>query len=219
MWQYFKGALLYPPNAILAAAFGVLGFVTPSLWFMGLALEGTVLAVLALTPKFRRKVDAQRLETARRALIATLPGESKQRALEFDRACAQLDRLMGLAGDFTAETNRGALQRVQWIYLKLLIARSNVVGASASDLGAKIAEIEADLQDASGTEIVRKSKTATLAILRERLANVQRRKETLDEIESDLARIEAQVELMLDNAAMQGKPLTLLTEFELNSLA
>jgi hypothetical protein len=56
---------------------------------------------------------------------------------------------------------------------------------------------------------------ATLAILKERIVNVRRRQESLAEIESDLTRIEAQVDLMVENATIQGKPQTISTDIEL----
>jgi hypothetical protein len=51
--------------------------------------------------------------------------------------------------------------------------------------------------------------------MKERTANFQRRQEALQEIESDLTRIEAQVDLMLDNATIQGKPQTISLDIEL----
>jgi hypothetical protein len=51
--------------------------------------------------------------------------------------------------------------------------------------------------------------------LKERLASFQRRQEALQEIASDLTRIEAQVDLMLDNASIQGKPQTISLDIEL----
>ena len=39
----------------------------------------------------------------------------------------------------------------------------------------------------------------------------------MEEIDSDLTRIEAQVDLALENASMQGKPPALSTEIELAS--
>jgi hypothetical protein len=58
---------------------------------------------------------------------------------------------------------------------------------------------------------------ATLAMLRRRLSNLQNRDRMLCENDSDLARIEAQVELMRENAAIEGKPPPIKTEIELAS--
>jgi len=45
----------------------------------------------------------------------------------------------------------------------------------------------------------------------------ERREQTLEEIDSDLARIEAQVDLILENATMSTKPQTISTDIELAS--
>src|SRR5262249_49465175 len=67
------------------------------------------------------------------------------------------------------------------------------------------------------TAALRQSKAATLDILKRRLANIERREQSLEEVESDLTRVESQVDLILDNAAMQGKPQTISTDIELAS--
>src|SRR5208282_3977216 len=88
---------------------------------------------------------------------------------------------------------------------------------TAESLQRKIQSIQNDLQDAQETPALRQSKAATLDILRRRLANIERREQSLEEVESDLTRVESQVDLILDNAAMQGKPQTISTDIELAS--
>ena len=53
--------------------------------------------------------------------------------------------------------------------------------------------------------------------MKKRLANIRRREQTLEEIDSDLTRVEAQVDLILENATMQSKPQTISTDIELAS--
>jgi hypothetical protein len=84
-------------------------------------------------------------------------------------------------------------------------------------LQARVNSLESDLRDTRQPEALRESKSATVAILQKRLANIQRRKETLQEIDSDCLRIEAQVDLILENATMQGKPQTISSDIELAS--
>jgi hypothetical protein len=62
-----------------------------------------------------------------------------------------------------------------------------------------------------------RSQEATLAILRKRAENLQSRDRLLAENESDLERIEAQVDLMRENAALQGKPTAVDMEIDLAS--
>jgi hypothetical protein len=58
---------------------------------------------------------------------------------------------------------------------------------------------------------------ATLDLLERRMANLRNRETLLAENESDLCRIEAQVELMRENAAIEGKPAAVDTEIEFAS--
>jgi hypothetical protein len=119
------------------------------------------------------------------------------------------------------DTNRDALENLKWVYLKLLIARYHLLTAGTDDtpdsLIKKISSLQEELGDATETPALRQSKAATLDILKRRLANIQRREQSLEEVASDLTRVESQVDLILDNAAMQGKPQTISTDLELAS--
>ena len=56
-----------------------------------------------------------------------------------------------------------------------------------------------------------------LNILKKRIATMRKKEQTLEEIESDLTRIDNQVDLILENATVQGKPQTISTDIELAS--
>jgi hypothetical protein len=226
MGQYIKAAFRLPLNLTGVAAFGILGFVAPYLWLAGLGLEVAALVLLATNPRFQNLVDGKRLQATaeaaegkRRVLIRSLPVDLQQRLIELRRRAQKVIEVSAHADDFVSGSNRETLDRLEWVYLKLLIAKNNLAAAGTTDsvqsLTAQIAEMEAGLNSASSSESLRQSRMATQTILKERLANIDRRKETLDEVNSDLTRIEAQVELMLGNATMQGKPATISTDIEL----
>lgn len=238
MWRYLKAAFLVgvdvpglgrlPVNALAAAAFGIFGFVEHPVWLLGAGVEASVLFALTTSDRFRKVVDAQHLEITeqgaeekKRALIATLPADLQHRLLILSRSCDRISELTRQSDEFLADTNGDALQRLQWTYLKLLVARNNLLAMathdSKFDLTRQIGELETSLRQGGGSETLRESKQATLAILKERLANFERRRDTLDEIDSDLARIEAQVQLLLENASLQGKPASISTDIELAS--
>ncbi len=105
---------------------------------------------------------------------------------------------------------------------KLLVARHHLQsptnGETEQTLEKKVQELDQDLRAGSEeSESLRQSKLATLNILKRRLATMARRKQTLEEIESDLTRIDNQVDLILENATVQGKPQTIATDIELAS--
>ena len=240
MWRYLKSAFLVsvnipglgrvPVNALGAAALGILGFAQPAFWLVGLAIEATVLPSLAFNPRFQKVVEAQSLQLTqgdatqkRLALIKVLEPSARQKLSTLIDKCNQVLEVYRSqqAEEYVLDSNNQALESLQWVYLKLLVARHHLQNPVNSDteqsLTKKIEEIDADLKDGEETETLRQSKTATLAILKKRLANIIRKGQTLAEIESDLTRIDNQIDLILENATMQGKPQTISADIELAS--
>jgi hypothetical protein len=240
VFDYIKSAFLVrievpglgqvPLNALLVSAFGILGFAQPAFWLLGLAVEGVVVSGLAFNPRFQNYVQAKRLqvssdddEAKRQELIKLLDPESQNRRILISAKCERvLDVLRSQqAEEYVIDSSRDALKSLRWVYLKLLVARHHLQSPAnnetESTLDSKIAAIDRDLAAQGEPDSLRQSKAATQAILKQRLANVRRRQQTLEEIDSDLTRIEAQVDLILENATMQGKPQTISTDIELAS--
>jgi len=240
VWRYLKAAFLVgvevpalgrvPVNALAAAGFLILGFGHPGFWFLGLAAEAAILPTLAFNKRFQNVVDAEDRQMSsddsvakRETLIQTLPAEYKKRLADLQRKCGKVLEVYrnAQAEEFLIDTNRDALENLKWVYLKLLIARYHLLTAGTEDtpdsLIKKINSLQEELGDTTETPALRQSKAATLDILKRRLTNIQRREQTLEEVESDLTRVESQVDLILDNAAMQGKPQTISTDIELAS--
>jgi hypothetical protein len=217
-------------NALAAAGFLILGFGHPGFWFLGLAAEAAIVPALAFNKRFQRVVDAEDRQVSdgdsqskRASLIELLPADYKQRLADLDRRCVKVLEVYrnAQAEEFLIDTNRDALENLKWVYLKLLIARYHLLTAGTDDtpesLQKKIDSLQKELGNSQESPALRQSKAATLDILQRRLANIQRRVQSLEEVESDLTRVESQVDLILDNAAMQGKPQTISTDIELAS--
>jgi len=240
VWRYLKSAFLVgvpapglrkvPVNAVAAAGFGILGFVHPSFWLLGLALQGVVVPGLAFNRRFQKYVESQELQRAevddeanRQALVDLLDKHSQHRMTQLASKCSGvLDVLRSQqAEDYVIDSKRSDLNRLLWVYLKLLVAHHHLHVPSESDseasLHREIAAIDRQLQHMDGPDSLRESRVATQAILQERLANVRKREHTLAQINSDLRRIEAQVELIAENTAMQAKPETMTTDIKLTS--
>lgn len=240
MWNYLKSAFLVrvdvpplgqlPVNALLAGAFAILGFAQPAFWLIGLALEAVIIPGLAFNPRFQKYVQAQQLqvtnddvEAKRQELINLLDAEARNRRTLISAKC---DRVLEVlrsqqADEYMIDSSREALKNLRWVYLKLLVARQHLQTPADNEteatLDSRIAAIDRDLAEPGEPDSLRQSKAATQAILKKRLANIQRREQTLEEIDSDLTRIEAQVDLILENATMQSKPQTISTDIELAS--
>ncbi len=219
-----------PVNAMAAVGFGILGLANPGFWLLGVAVEAGVLSALAFNRRFQRVVDGRALleadantdvARARQNLIDALPAPSKQRMSGLSAKCTRVLTLYqaARADGVTVEGNREALRNLEWVYLKLLVAdahlRTNVSGENEQQLRKRISELEVDLQKQSDSQTLRESKSSTLDILKKRLALWRRREQSVDEITSDLVRIEAQVDLLVENAALEGRPQATDVEIQL----
>ena len=241
MWRYFKAAFLVgvdvpgigrlPVNAMAAFAVAALGFVEPSVWLAGLGIEAAVVSSLAFNSRFQNVVDALALPSSvkaeadkRSALIAALPPDLNSRLIFVHKTAA---RVIAICQKLSAEPEtiagtQASLDKLEWIYLKLLIARdhlANDLGSeSAESLDGRIATLRKQLPDGSGALTgLQRSQQATLELLEKRMTNLRNREMLLRENESDLCRIETQVELMRENAAIEGKPVAVDTEIEFAS--
>lgn len=201
MGPYLKAAFLarvpvpglgqLPLNALAVAAFGILGFVVPWLWLLGLGLETLFLFGLASNRSFRNLVDGRQLQASAQAdavrrldQMRALPVELQQRLIELRRRSQKVIEVSEHAGDFDADNNKEALLRLESVYLKLLIAKNNLAAVAA---GNSAPLLTAQIQD------------------------------TQAHVDSDLMKVEVQVELLLGNAAIQSKPDTTITDIELES--
>jgi len=209
---------------------GILGFAEPGFWLLGAGLETAFLFSLGLNPRFQKIVDAQDLQIdrddateKRKVLIGTLPPEGQQKVAALTTTCEKvLDVFRNQqAEEFLLDASRESLERLRWVYLKLLVARANLQNLGSREteasLRGRISQLEDDLRAQNLSESLRNSKEATAANLKERLANLSRKVESLAEIDSDLTRIESQVEVILEKALLQGKPQTISTDIELAS--
>jgi chromosome segregation ATPase len=241
MWRYLKAAFLVgvdvkglgrlPVNLLGVAAVGIFGIVEPSVWLAGLGLEAAFVASLAFSPRFQKLTDGQESlrgladeVSQRNTLIATLPTDLQNRLVSVRRNAARVLEIYQSLGFDEAATQhtRSSLERLEWIYLKLLVARHHVATelgpASLPELTSRIAQLEAQTAHPDGQpDALVRSQEATLSLLRKRAENLKSQKRLLAENESDLERIESQISLMRENAAIEGKPASVEMEIDLAS--
>lgn len=240
MWSYVKAAFFVMPrmgplgplpvNALLASAFLVLGIVQPALWLLGAGVMTIIVAALATSPRFKALVDAQALELGadrsarrRQELIASLDPDSRQRLANLQvRAVRIMEVYRASAADpVVAQSSRDALNRLEWIYLKLLIARrsmgSDELVNGERQVRSELKQIDQELASEKLPPSIRESRRATRELLLKRLENAEHRRQSLAEIESDLQRIDAQVDLAHDDATLRGKPAAIGTNIQLAS--
>jgi ribose 1,5-bisphosphokinase PhnN len=216
-----------PVNVLAVVGFVILGFGHAGFWLLGAALEALWLWAALQNPSFRAKIDAQSEQnvlasTARErdALVVRLDSEGRARLESIEQKCARAIALQTDSGrsPLLIEANRDALRRLSEFALKLLAARSSLLALAATTteagLQSKIAALQADLADPDLPAGTRESKEATLEILQQRLANLARREESLEEVESDLARIEAQIDLAVEHTGLHGPDLQVTADLK-----
>lgn len=239
MWRYvlaafwarprIEGLGALPLNLVALAAFAILGLGNPGFWFLGIGLEVAYLWLLAGSARFRQVIDNNALvaTTPDRAkltneLIAGLGNEAKSKLAALEGQCRRIVTLQQASTpeEYLLVSNREALERLRWTYLKLLVAEANLRSAEwnepESRLQERIAGLDRDIA-AARTDSLREAKLATRELLARRLANRAERDRHLAEIAADQDRIEAQIELARENALIQGRPMSIAGEVELAS--
>lgn len=219
-----------PVNLLLLAAFAILGFGNPGFWLLGAAAEAALLTALATSPRFQRAVQARgqseaagAAELHRQELLRRLDPAARQRYAALEQKCARVLDVSAeaQAPEFSQESSRDALARLSWIYLKLLVARFHLeasrVQVSEAELRRQVADLNAALAAPGLSAALRESRSATLKIVEQRLQNLERCQQTLQEVDADLGRIEAQVDLALQSANLRGGGAVVSANLELAS--
>ena len=211
------------PNWIGLGAFALLGAANPGFWVLGAGLELGYLAVLATNQRFQRVVDAADTGGSERewrakidGLVARLGERERRRYQALSARCQTvLDQLAqgGLVAHGVREHNEG-LGRLLWMYLRLLVAQQAVVrvvedadtSQRGSSLERRLEDLEADLAAPGVSDDLRRSLTSQADILRQRLAQQTEARGKQAFLDAELTRIEEQVELIREQAALSTDP-------------
>lgn len=214
--------MLAPPNWIGLGLFGMLGLLNPGFWVLGAGLEAAYLYLVALNPRFQRLVGAIKQSQSRRGweerrgkLLAELSPEDLRRYRALEQRCREiLEQQMRGAADLPglAAQSEG-LGRLLWIYLRLLLTRRAIQqivleaeSAQGERLQKRAGRLEEQLRDAKLGEELRKSLGGQLEILKQRLDKQREARHKLDFLEAELTRMQEQVELIREQAALSTDP-------------
>jgi hypothetical protein len=110
------------------------------------------------------------------------------------------------------------MDQLVYMYLRLLVSRAaidaNFPGGEQAVIKREIESLEKEVAKPGLPETVKKSKQGTLDIQKRRLENLTRSVEQRAVIESELERIEKQVELIREDTAMGREPDALTTHID-----
>jgi hypothetical protein len=215
------------PNWIGLGAFGLLGMMEPGFWVLGAGLELGYLLALATNERFQRLVNAGPLVEATadwnkriQALVGRLDaGDRRIYDLLSQRCRSIIDLQLHGASPATVpgglESQADGLGRLSWMFLRLLVARrtiQQVIGESGdgTDLRKRMSALERQQADASLSpplsEELRRSLSGQLDILKQRLLQRTDAERKLTYIDAELERIQQQVELIREQAALSTDP-------------
>jgi hypothetical protein len=209
------------PNWVGLAAFGLLGIANPGFWVLGAGLELGYLLTLATNARFQRTVSSRPLSAARaewnqriERLTTRLNGEDRERYAALARRCASIIDLQTHGGaevPHGIEAQADSLGRLSWMFLRLLVARGQiltVLGGAEDDqrLEQRRRALERQARDESAPADLRRSLEGQIEILGQRIDQRDQAEKKLAYIDAELARIEEQVELIREQAALSTDP-------------
>ncbi len=213
-----KGLGPVPWNKVALVATAILGFGNPGFWLLAVAGELAYLYLSATNPRFRALVRAKRLEGERvttEQQIETWLGElspaGKKRFEALTANCRQVQKVYetlrpGGLSVIDEQRWRG-LDQLLWLFLRLSVSLELLERQMTSIHPRELqAEVEALRQEiaglADGSEALRRSKQSLLDLKQRRLENLGRAGEARQILASELQRVEQQVELLREEAAM-----------------
>lgn len=150
-----------------------------------------------------------RRQNARTRLLDSLAPPLRARADHLDSQCRRLrDLIRGTDDSVTRNDSLRGTDRLEWLHLKLLVAHQHLAESlavtDASGLEAQADSLRSAIADPAVSDAARASRKGTLAIIEERLRNRSSLRQRLDEADSDLTRIEAQLALALERAVLHS---------------
>jgi hypothetical protein len=210
------------PNWVGLTAFGILGLANPGFWVLGAGLELGYLLTLGTNSRFQRTVAAKGVASAGNEwdkriadALERLDPRDRERYNAFAERCRSIIDLQlqsAPAGAPGLEAQTDSLGRLSWMYLRLLLAQhiiDHVVGEAsgdAGDLSERLKNLERRAKDQSLDEDLRRSLTGQIEILRQRIDRRGEAGRKRAYIDAEIARIEQQVELIREQAALSTDP-------------
>ena len=209
------------PNWVGLAAFGLLGLTNPGFWVLGAGLELGYLLTLATNSRFQRAIASRPLTAANaewntriRSLTGRLDVSDRSRYDALSERCRSIIDLQTNSGAEVPtgiEAQADGLGRLSWMFLRLLVARRTiwtVLGDGDNDaaLEKKVKALERQAADESLAPDLRRSLSGQLEILGQRIEQRDQAQRKLAYIDAELTRIEQQVELIREQAALSTDP-------------
>jgi hypothetical protein len=206
-----------PVTQMLLVAFGLAGFVNPGFWLLGVGALVAWVGGRSSSERFQRLLQAQRIaartesaEVRMQKLFERLQPASQSRYRALVVQCREVLGLGGTDSDGSpTDIRAGNLNQLLWLFLRLLASREGIQDTVARvdrrQLEVNIGTLKSRLGAAGDPDsALARSLKATLEIQEKRLVNLDNAANSLAVIDAELERIETQVRLVREEAAMSG---------------
>ena len=210
--------MLFPPNLALLGTFGVLGLVNPGFWLLGAGAELAYLLAVVSNARFRAAIDREGEQDpeADRAVTRRVSGLSDTSRRLYDQLVARCESVLDAGRDDdhpeTVAHRAEVLGTLLGVALSLLERKDTLVALlrdAGEDFGEKLEALDRRLADRELTDELRRSLEAQRAIVTERAAGRRAASDRVEAIDSELARIEQQAELLREQTVLDADPARL----------
>jgi hypothetical protein len=236
--EYLKRAFLYRWNLLVfigATAAAALSPWPDAIIPLVLAVEAAYLGGLVSRPRFRDAIDAQVYKEAQAArtqgsaggqslaeIVNSLPPESCQRFDLLRARCLEMKAIArGVGSEKTSSTedlSTSALDRLLWIFLRLLVSQQGLDrflrSTSAAQIGTRLEEAKVKLASAAQDERIKHSLEDSIAAQELRLQNYKKAGENAEFVRIELDRIEAKIQALAESSVNRQEPDALSNQIE-----
>jgi hypothetical protein len=237
--EYLKRAFLYRWNLLLflgASAAAALSPFPDATIPLVIAAEIAYLGGLVSRPKFRDAIDAQVYKEARDPnvrqpggeslfdIVNSLPAIARNRFDTLRMRCLQMKNIAqgvgggrrGVPTDDLSTTP--ALDRLLWIFLRLLVSQRALeqfqASTSEAEISKRLEEAKARLSSVGQDERFKRSLEDSVAAQELRLKNYKKAAENAEFVRLELDRIEAKIQALAESSVNRQDPDSLTSQIE-----
>lgn len=235
--KYFRAAFTRPWHLLVLGAAAAVALISgaPADVSVPLIMAGEIayLGYVGTHPKFRQKVDAESSRQEQEAgskladqelwrMMKALPSDAmrrfqtlRQRCLELRNLGEQIRRHQGESSGQLDDFQTQGLDRLLWIFLRLLYSRHSLqqflgktngerIQAEIADLESRLAQVDTIKEYAR--DRVRETLADNLQTCRDRLENLQKAQDSAQILELELDRLEAKIQALSEMSINRQEP-------------
>lgn len=234
---YLKRAFFYRWNMLLflgAAGAALLSPLPDVMLPLVAAAELVYLTGLISHPKFRDAIDAQHHQETRtqaevsgqrsvQDIVAQFPPQERQRFDQLRARCLEMRSIaLGVRGKQESageDPNTAALDRLLWVFLRLLISQQAMARflhrTDVRDIQTRLESARQQIQaQAGGDERILRSLQDSVAVQEQRLDNYDRAQKNAEFVRVELDRIEAKIQAITESAVNRQDPDFLTSQID-----